>query len=106
LSNGRNELTPGGGGWYSPAAMLKSEDVYKRLARHLDELPAGFPPLESGVEIRILKRLFSEEEAEMDNRQPMSLQKRYINEEGNVYEKIAKKISIFIFHTCYTSFQP
>ena len=40
-------------------------DVYTRLARHLDDLPAGFPATESGVEIRILKRLFSEEEADL-----------------------------------------
>ncbi len=45
--------------------MRKSEDVYRRLARFLDELPAGFPPAESGVELRILRRLFSEDEAEL-----------------------------------------
>jgi len=45
--------------------LRKKEDVYRRLARHLDDLPAGFPPTESGVELRILKRLFSEDEAEM-----------------------------------------
>lgn len=38
-------------------------DIYKRLARHLDTLPAGFPPTESGVELRILNRLFTEKEA-------------------------------------------
>jgi ferredoxin len=38
-------------------------DVYQRLARHLDNLPAGFPPTESGVELRILKRLFTPEQA-------------------------------------------
>jgi len=45
--------------------MPKKEDVYLRLAGHLDDLPAGFPPTKSGVELRILKGLFSEEEAEM-----------------------------------------
>lgn len=40
-------------------------DVYKRLATHLDRLPAGFPATESGVELRILKRLFTPEEAEI-----------------------------------------
>ncbi len=39
------------------------EDLYKRLAKHLDTLPAGFPPTENGVELRILKRLFTDEEA-------------------------------------------
>lgn len=40
-------------------------NIYKKLATHLDNLPAGFPPTESGVEFRILKRLFTEEEAEI-----------------------------------------
>ena len=38
-------------------------DVYPQLAKHLDNLPAGYPSTASGVEIRILKRLFSPEEA-------------------------------------------
>ncbi len=38
-------------------------DVYRRLARHLDNLPGGFPPTEDGVELRILRRLFTPEEA-------------------------------------------
>ena len=40
-------------------------DVYQRLAAHLDNLPAGYPATETGVELRILKRLFSAEEAEI-----------------------------------------
>src|SRR5512136_2926011 len=40
-------------------------DVYQRLARHLDNLPGGYPATESGVELRILRRLFSPEEAEL-----------------------------------------
>jgi len=40
-------------------------DVYKKLAIHLDNLPAGYPATESGVELRILKHLFTPEEAGM-----------------------------------------
>jgi NAD-dependent dihydropyrimidine dehydrogenase PreA subunit len=40
-------------------------DAYTRLARHLDALPNGFPPTGSGVELRILERIFSPEEAEL-----------------------------------------
>jgi len=40
-------------------------DVYERLAKKLDELPQGFPSTESGVEIKILKKIFSPEDAEM-----------------------------------------
>ena len=39
-------------------------DVYERLATFLDDLPSGFPTTDSGVEQRILRRLFSPEEAE------------------------------------------
>lgn len=39
------------------------KDVYEMLADHLNRLPAGYPRTPSGVEIRILKRLFTPEEA-------------------------------------------
>ena len=38
-------------------------DIYSQLARHLDNLPAGYPATESGVELRILKKLFTPDEA-------------------------------------------
>lgn len=40
-------------------------DIYEKLAKHLDDLPAGYPRTESGVEMRILRRLFTPEEAEL-----------------------------------------
>ena len=36
---------------------------YRYLAEHLDRLPGGFPPSETGAEIRLLERLFTPEEA-------------------------------------------
>jgi ferredoxin len=42
-----------------------SQDVYHRLAQHLDDLPGGFPATDEGVELRILKRLFTPEQAEL-----------------------------------------
>jgi ferredoxin len=44
---------------------MSDEDVYRRLQKHLDRMPVGFPATESGVEIRILKHLFAPDEAEM-----------------------------------------
>ncbi|MBN1222875.1 MAG: 4Fe-4S binding protein [Candidatus Aminicenantes bacterium] len=41
------------------------KNVYKKLAAHLDNLPGGYPSTTSGVELRILERLFTPEEAEM-----------------------------------------
>ena len=42
-----------------------SESLYRRLQQHLDRMPVGFPATQSGVEVRILQRLFTPEEAEI-----------------------------------------
>lgn len=39
------------------------QDVYVRLQRHLDRQPVGFPATSSGVELRILRHIFTPEEA-------------------------------------------
>jgi len=40
-------------------------DVYVRLREYLDALPAGFPETPTGVEIKILKKMFTPEQAEL-----------------------------------------
>ncbi len=40
-----------------------SRDLFRQLQQYLDFLSLGFPPTDSGVEIEILKRLFSEGDA-------------------------------------------
>lgn len=40
-------------------------NIYEKLAKHLDDLPGGFPRTEGGVELRILRRLFTPEDAEL-----------------------------------------
>lgn len=44
-----------------------SEDsgIYRKLQQHLDEMPVGFPPVKSGADIRLLKHLFTPEEAKI-----------------------------------------
>ena len=42
-----------------------SENIFRQLQEQLDQYSVGFPATESGVEMKILKRLFTEEEAEM-----------------------------------------
>ncbi len=42
---------------------MDEEDLYRNLQRHLDRMPIPFPATQSGVEIRILKQLFSPEDA-------------------------------------------
>jgi Na+-translocating ferredoxin:NAD+ oxidoreductase subunit B len=42
-----------------------SNDIYRKLARVLDTLPQGFPATESGVEMKLLKKVFTPEEADL-----------------------------------------
>ncbi len=42
-----------------------SDEPYIKLREHLNEFPIGFPETSTGIEIKILKRLFTEEEAEI-----------------------------------------
>jgi electron transport complex protein RnfB len=44
------------------------DDAYKRLAEHLHALPNGFPPTHSGVELRLLAKIFSPEQADLASR--------------------------------------
>src|SRR5512139_2883252 len=45
--------------------METAEQVYRELQQHLDKQPVGFPATKSGVEIRLLKELFTPEEARL-----------------------------------------
>jgi Pyruvate/2-oxoacid:ferredoxin oxidoreductase delta subunit len=45
--------------------MESNDEVYIRLQKHLDNQPVGFPATQSGVEIKILKHIFTPEEAEI-----------------------------------------
>ncbi len=40
-------------------------DIYRQLQQHLDRMPVPFPATDSGVELRILRMLFTEEDAEV-----------------------------------------
>jgi ferredoxin len=83
---------------------MVSNDVYVALQEHLDNLPVGFPKTESGVELRILKRLFTEEEAIMAMHltyipETAEVIAQRINEESEeiepLLEQLAKKGLIF-----------
>ena len=41
------------------------KNIYRELQKRLDQYSMGFPETESGIEIKILKKLFSEEDAEI-----------------------------------------
>ncbi|MBU1187330.1 MAG: 4Fe-4S ferredoxin, partial [Acidobacteria bacterium] len=79
---------------------MTKKDVFRRLAKHLDDLPGGFPATDSGVELRILRRLFTEGEAELALllslilEEPASVAKRArmsIEETAEKLESMAKK---------------
>lgn len=49
----------------SATEVRDTADVYRRLQRHLDRMPIGFPATASGVELDVLRHFFSPEEAEL-----------------------------------------
>ncbi len=40
-------------------------EIYNKLAAHLNSLPSGYPTTDSGVELKILRKLFTEKEAKV-----------------------------------------
>jgi ferredoxin len=50
------------------------EPAYRRLARHLDALPNGFPPSDSGIELRLLAKLFTPQEADVASQLRLQLE--------------------------------
>jgi Pyruvate/2-oxoacid:ferredoxin oxidoreductase delta subunit len=45
--------------------MTSKIDSYRKLQKHLDKMPVGFPSTKSGVEISLLKSIFTPEQAEI-----------------------------------------
>ncbi len=74
-----------------------NKDVYRRLQEHLNNMPVGFPATQSGVEIRVLKHLFTPEEAEVAlylKFQPEPLKKVYrrFKKSGITLEELEQKL--------------
>ncbi len=44
---------------------MSDDTIYEQLRQRLDDMATGFPPSGTGIEIRILKRLFSHADAEL-----------------------------------------
>lgn len=42
-----------------------SDEIYVKLRDHLDSMPAGYPATESGAEIKLLKKFYTPEQAEI-----------------------------------------
>ena len=70
-------------------------DHYEKLALELDRIPNGFPKTESGVELKLLARLFSPEDAALASTlslEPKSL-KEISEENGLVEAEVKSKLS-------------
>jgi electron transport complex protein RnfB len=77
-----------------------SEEIYKKLREHLDKLPIGFPETESGIEMRILKHLFTPEQAEIALRlgfYPDSLKKLQRKLKKYSMEELEKRLDEMYF---------
>jgi len=81
-----------------------SDNIYHQLREQLDQYSVGFPTTESGVEMKILKKLFTEEEARMFLNlsmmleTPESVAERMSRDPGQVatlLERMAEKGLIF-----------
>lgn len=42
---------------------IENLNIYQELQKHLDKMPVGFPSTDSGIELRVLKDLFTSKEA-------------------------------------------
>jgi ferredoxin len=73
-----------------------SDHVYERLADALDRLPNGFPRTPTSVEIRILKKIFSPEEADLASRLTGTLEQ---------VDEIAKRVELPVDDTRNLLFQ-
>jgi ferredoxin len=71
-----------------------SEKVYKQLAMHLDALPQGYPETEDGAEIRLLKYLFTPEEAELavELRLTIETPREIADRTGRDYKSLRKQL--------------
>ena len=80
------------------------EDVYLELRARLDDMATGYPETESKIEIKLLKRMFSEEEADLFLQLTPFLQntedvaqrlQRDADEIAELMERMAKKGLLF-----------
>lgn len=72
-----------------------TDAVYERLAEVLDTLPNGFPRTEDGLEMRILKRIFRPEDAELfcDLRLQLETPEQIAERTGRPLEGLAKQLT-------------
>ena len=50
---------------HKEASMESGADIYRKLQKHIDNMPIPFPESDLGLDIKLLKQLFTPEEAEV-----------------------------------------
>ncbi|MFX1307481.1 MAG: ATP-binding protein [Promethearchaeota archaeon] len=78
-------------------------DIYRKLQRHLDKMPVGFPATESGIEIKILKHLFTPEQAHIAlslnfMADPLKKIYRRVKKSGISMEELEEKLDEMYFN--------
>jgi len=67
-----------------------TDEIYRRLATRVDEIPNGFPATESGVELRLLAKMFTPEEAHLASIMQLTPESvAYIADRAGVAEETA-----------------
>ena len=68
-------------------SSVENMQVYRKLQEHLDNLPIGYPPTNSGIEIEILRYLFSPLEAKIASK--LKMIPETIN---HIYRRVKKQV--------------
>jgi ferredoxin len=58
----------------SESLVKMSQNAYKKLARKLDAIPNGFPETESGIELKVLAKIYTPEEAALASEMQLILE--------------------------------
>ena len=83
--------------------MIEEEiDTYRELQMHLDKMPVGYPATESGIEIKILKHLFTPEQVKIALKlnfmaDPLPKIYRRLKKSGFSLEELEKKLDKMYF---------
>jgi len=77
-------------------------DYYRELQKHLDKMPVGYPATESGIEIKILKHLFTPEQAQIALKlnfiaEHLRIIYKRLKKSGLSFEELEKKLDDMYF---------
>ncbi len=84
--------------------MIEEEiDIFRELQIHLDKMPVGYPATETGIELKILKHLFSPEQAKISLKlnfmaDPLKTIFRKLKKSGISLEELEDKLDEMYFN--------